>query len=555
MKRILALFLALIMLLSVTACGKGDTDGGKDKPAATSSAAATTSATVSTAPSAASTADTTATTEDSTTQPTDSTAADTSASETTSSATSSASSSTQTTTSSTTPTAAPTQPTTPAVKAKLNGVSLSEYTIVMAEEATGYADRAADYIRDEIRTRTGAELKIVTDDKPATAHEIVVGETNRPISQSLNAKTEGLEFSMMAKDGHVAMEGDYFIIAAAAYYFVTTYITGKNASTTVPATVQICEPIQEKANNYILLIGDGMGITQTKLPEIYDLERFEDPDLDVNNYTDNENFFYGYLFPYSGYARTQSLNGVTDSAAAGTALATGYKTTNGRIGKDKDGNNLKSLTELAAELGMSTAVMSTEGQSGATPASFSAHQDARDMYDEIKADQAAMTEQYGTIVECGFDHYIRLNINYNMRPVITDTLNELNKNEKGFFMMYEEAHIDKHCHNQDMEKTTWAVYRFNLAIAMFMEFAFYNPDTAIIITADHETGGLTDMAGVFKYAHGNHTAQLVPVLAYGIGTEVFHDKTIENVQIPKTIAKMWGQSLAADTDEQYPPLN
>ena len=122
-------------------------------------------------------------------------------------------------------------------------------------------------------------------------------------------------------------------------------------------------------------------------------------------------------------------------------------------------------------------------------------------------------------------------------------------------MMYEEAYIDKHSHNQMKEEATWAVFRFNQAIALFMEFAFYNPDTMVIITADHETGNLTDLGGYLKYGHGDHTDKLVPVFAYGVGTEVFHDKTIENVQIPKTIAKMWGQSLAADTDEQYPPLN
>ena len=440
--------------------------------------------------------------------------------------------------------------------ATLNGVSLSAYTIVYAEEALGYTSRAADYIADEIRSRTGIKMNVVTDDTPATAHEIVVGETNRSISKTLNANTEGLEFSLLAKNGHVAMEGDYFIIAAAAYYFIHTYITDKTVAATVPTTTQVQTPIQEKANNYILLIGDGMGINQTKLPEVYDLDRFEDPDLDVNNYTDNENIFYGYLFPYQGYARTHNVyGGVTDSAASATALATGYKTSNGRIGKDKDKNNLKSLTELAGDLGMSTAVMSTEGQTGATPGGFSAHQDARDMYDEIEADQEALTEKYGTIIKCKFDHYKRLGINYYLRPAIRNTLEELNQNENGFFMMYEEAYIDKHCHNQDKEKATWAVYRFNQAIAMFMEFAFYNPDTAIIITADHETGGLTDLAGVYKFSHGDHTAQAVPVFAYGMGTEVFHDKTIENVQIPKTIAKMLGGSLATDTDEQYPPLS
>ena len=193
MKRFSALFLSLVMLLCLlSGCGGNTTEPQKEE--GTTTVSTTTSTTV---------GDTTTTTEG-TIVTTDTTADGTTTITTT------------VTTEGTTVTTT-TVVVTPAVKAKLNGVSLSEYTIVLSEDALDYADRAAKYIRDEIRTRTGAELKIVTDNKPATKHEIVVGETNRAISKSLNAKTEGMQFSMMAKDGHVAMEGDYFIIAAAAY--------------------------------------------------------------------------------------------------------------------------------------------------------------------------------------------------------------------------------------------------------------------------------------------------------------------------------------------------
>ena len=210
---------------------------------------------------------------------------------------------------------------------------------------------------------------------------------------------------------------------------------------------------------------------------------------------------------------------------------------------------------MAGDLGMNTAVMSTEGRKGATPSGFSAHADMRDMYDDIVADQDAMTEKYGTIIDCDYDYYNGLGIRHYLEKAITNNLNRLVQGNKGFFMMYEEAYIDKHSHNQEKEKATWAVFRFNQAIALFMEFAFYHPDTFVLITADHETGNLTDLGGYLKYGHGDHTAKQVPVFAYGMGAEVFDGKVIENVQIPKTIAKMWGQTLAADTDSQYPPLN
>lgn len=542
MKRTLALFMALVMLLGVTACGK-DSKSEKTPQTTTATAISTT----------ASTTGTTAT------ESTNGTTEGSSSATETSLATTTGSHSTVTVTvpsSSATKAPTTTAPTKPAVKAKLNGVSLSEYTIVYGEEALDYTDRAATYIRTEIFARTGAYLDIVTDDTTPTKHEIVVGETNRSISKALNAKTEGLEFSLMAKDGHVAMEGDYFIIAAAAYYFVATYIGGTTSNTAVPTKATVCEPIQEKPDNFIFLIGDGMGVNHTLLPNEYNHNRFDSDAVDANDFTDGENFFYGYLFPNQGTARTHNVYGqVTDSAASATALATGYKTSNGRIGKDKDTNDLKSLTELAGDLGMNTAIMSTEGRKGATPGGFSAHADMRDMYDDIVADQDAMTKKYGTIVDCNYDYYTGMSITFYLEKAINNTLNQINQGDKGFFMMYEEAFIDKHSHNREKEKATWAVFRFNQAIALFMEFAFYHPNTFILITADHETGSLTNMGGVLTYGTGDHSDRVVPVFAYGMGTEVFDGQEIENVQIPKTIAKMWGQTLAEDTDEQYPPLN
>ncbi len=429
------------------------------------------------------------------------------------------------------------------VAATLGGVSFSDYTIVYAADALDYTIRAALYIRDAIHKRTGAALDIVTDATPATDHEIVVGETARPISATLNEELEGVEFSLLAADGHVAMEADYFVIAAAAYYFVANHVSD---AATVPAKAQVLQPITEKANNYILLIGDGMGVVQTTMPQHMD-------GTALAPYTDGEDIFYGTLLPYSGFAHTNSLEHTTDSAASATALATGYKTTNGRIGRDKDGNDLLSITELASSLGMATAVMSTEVQSGATPGGFSAHANDRDDTEDILASQKVLQETCGTIIEADHDLYTAYGV-YQLEQRINATLNTLHQNEKGFFMMYEEAYIDKHSHNMDITETAQAVLRFNQAIATFMEFAFYNPDTFLLITADHETGGLYVMEEKFKFNSGGHTGRDVPVYAYGLGAEVFDGKTIENVQIPKTIVSLWGESLAADTDDQYPVL-
>lgn len=101
-----------------------------------------------------------------------------------------------------------------------------------------------------------------------------------------------------------------------------------------------------------------------------------------------------------------------------------------------------------------------------------------------------------------------------------------------------------------MEKTFSAVVRFNQVIALVMEHAFYNPDTFVIITADHETGGLSrDEKGEFYYTRTSHSGADVPVFAYGMNAELFDNRTIENTQIPKAIAHMMGVTDFGNNDE------
>lgn len=415
---------------------------------------------------------------------------------------------------------------------KINGVSLADYSIVYSEEDYDYSKRAAEYIQSEILSRTSLNLSLIEDSaEPVTEYEIVVGNTERAISERLDANTEGFEFAILAEEKQIALEGDYFVIAAAAYFFIYTYVPSNNYEANIPKQVSIHTPIVKEAKNFIMLIGDGMGINQTKMPEYFE-----------NNleYSDGEDFFYGYLFPSQGYSRTTSLSGITDSAAGGTALSCGQKTYNGHIGRDKDLNDIKSLTELASELGMSAGVMSTETKTGATPASFSAHADSRNSTAEIIMKQAEARDLYGTVIDCGFNYYTDRYV-VEIEKKINTMLSTLSANEKGFFLMYEEAHIDKHCHLNDMDMTYQSVIRFNQAIAVFMEYAFYNPETFILITADHETGDLfPNSEGVLEFHDTNHTANNVPVFAYGDGAELFNGQKVENIQIAHTIAHFMG---------------
>ena len=165
-----------------------------------------------------------------------------------------------------------------------------------------------------------------------------------------------------------------------------------------------------------------------------------------------------------------------------------------------------------------------------------------------------MKNNYGTIIKGDLNYFDKKGI-ATLEKNITDTLNTLGKNENGFFMMYEEAYIDKYCHSNKAKDTFLTVLRFNQAIGRFMEFAFYNPETFLLITADHETGGLKENKnGRYLFTSTEHTSADVPVFAYGKGAEVFGGVTVENIQIPKTIAKMWGVELTGYQNDKYPAL-
>lgn len=429
-----------------------------------------------------------------------------------------------------------TQPTEPEIS-RLNGVPLSQYSIVYCAKDHDYSIRAAQYVQAEISARTGLELPLVEDcAEQASDYEIVVGETTRAISSHLTPPTKSTQFAILAEDTQIAIEGEYFVVAAAAYFFVETYVPEDNFSAEIPKEVSIHTPIVEKPENFIMLIGDGMGVNQTLL--------FDALENNID-YSDGEGVFYGYYLPYLGYSRTDSLSGTTDSAAGGTALSSGYKTINGYVGQDKNHNAIPSLTEQAGYLGMATAVMSTEVQTGATPASFSTHADSRNDTSIILGGQKLLTRTYGTIINCDFNHYDASGV-ASIRKNFNSTLNKLSKNENGFFLMYEEAYIDKHCHNNNLTMTFNAVVRFNQVIAACMEYAFYHPNTFVLITADHETGGLTLKNGSYGYTTGNHTSADVPVFAYGVGAELFNDITVENIQIPQTIASFMGKDDFGD---------
>lgn len=247
------------------------------------------------------------------------------------------------------------------------------------------------------------------------------------------------------------------------------------------------------------------------------------------------------LFPYTAFVTTFSAsNGVTDSAASGTALATGYKTNNGCLGVDTNGKPVYSIAHAAKKAGYAVGVATTVCINHATPGAFYAHNKSRSNYHDIAKEMLIAnydfyaggdakcsdkqreelykkaTEQGYTIAR-GYDDYaakaddakkmmlyqkeVGEEIPYTIDRTSDDlTLAQIteaaidflqDKSKKGFFLMIEGGKIDYASHSDDAATMFNEVLDFDAAIAEAVEFYKKHKDeTLIIVTADHETGGL-----------------------------------------------------------------
>ncbi len=324
----------------------------------------------------------------------------------------------------------------------------------------------------------------------------------------------------------------------------------------------------EPPKNIIFIIGDGMGVNDIEATEIYSEKKF-DFGLVINQIKNQ------------GLATTYSAdNKVTDSAASGTALSTGVKTNNGFIGKDPQGNDLKTMAELARECGKKVGIITNEDINGATPSAFTVHSDSRDNRKEIinkfiafKPDvlmgvdynsvfvalndeerqmfendyvvakkfedfeTAAATDPEAKKPFIGFIEKYSSVASYNLAQSAKFAFDRL-KNDNGFFVMIESAGTDKAGHNKDMNGKIASVVTLDRAVAAALLFMKENPDTLLIITSDHETGGVLKPTGNEKYLNdlcttSSHTATDVKVFAVGKGSEYFKDKTVDNTDIAK----------------------
>jgi len=420
----------------------------------------------------------------------------------------------------------------------LNNSAIENYSIVYSASELDFNLRAAEYVKDEILKLTGKELSVKLDTEAAeTDLEILVGLTNRAASaDAASAELGDFEFIASAKGTQIVLYGEEYMVAAAAYNFINKAVLAHdNGTATLAEDFAPKAPEFETPNNFILLIGDGMGFNSLEYGE----DLFIAGTYLAAEYSNLPHYNVAARLPYKATSHTtpKGADTVTDSAAGGTALATGYKTYNGVIGLNTDFEPVKNLSELAIEKGMMTAVLTTDEKTGATPSAFSSHAYDRDDGDDIAYLQDAS----------GID--LIMSDIYSPETALRKAFTMFEDAEDGFFMMYEEAYIDKSSHDNSSKGLYNAYTKLNTALRAIMEYMMYNPDTLLILTADHETGGLTwneDKAS-YEYTTGSHTGVNVPFYALGKGVEHIDGNSYENVYIAKLIAKLMGEDNFGDS--------
>jgi alkaline phosphatase len=290
----------------------------------------------------------------------------------------------------------------------------------------------------------------------------------------------------------------------------------------------------EAAAKYVFLfIGDGMGTAQRNAAEFYLAG------MRGGGGVERESQLVMNSLPAQGYIRTSSLSGITDSAAAGTALATGHKAANGVISMNPDnGERFASAAEMARRKGMKVGIVSSAFIQDATPAVFYAHASnradryniglqladsgfeyfagggflqprgggnkSRDLYEAAAAKGYVLVKDLGefpasekviAVHPSASGGYMPWVIDKRGGPTLADYVDYGIKRldgYEGFFMMVEGGKIDLACHANDAAAAVRETIAFDEAVARAVAFMETRPDsTLIVVTADHETGGMT----------------------------------------------------------------
>lgn len=313
--------------------------------------------------------------------------------------------------------------------------------------------------------------------------------------------------------------------------------------------VRTMPPVTEQpARHVILMIGDGMGSEHVWAAWLCNGGKLNIEQL-----------------PIVGFVRTPSASAtITDSAAAGTAIACGHKTRNGQLGITASGAPLDSLLNLMIATGRQTGLVVTKAITDATPAAFYAHNKNRHDAKNIVADllhsacrvligggegivSSAQQEKLraaGTLLKLrGKEHCEPASRRGDfLSDSVQEALNTLEKHPVGFFLMVEGSQIDVAAHANDLAEVVQETLDFDRALGVVLRWMQAHPDTLLIVTADHQTGGLSILGGSKEkgavkgaFSTTRHSGVAVPLYATGAGAAAFGGIQENTELLPKIL--------------------
>ena len=414
----------------------------------------------------------------------------------------------------------------------INGVALSEYKIVYPKNCDLVTYYTAEVISDYLYDNAGVRLEVIDDTKAETKYELLVGDTNRAAS-NIGIELPADRYSLSISGEKVVLQGDYQMVGAAAGALINNYFaTGAKEVnvTNLPTAPAAAEYTFKKATSGIMMIGDGM--SRVHFDAAIDTGVIKEFVADkLVNQAECTTASYSVLHSGKAY---------TDSAASATALSSGYKTVNGYLGVDNKKKEQQNIRELAHESGAKTAVVTTDKITGATPGGYLCHYPDRNATTQLQS-------QIDKLIKEGKVNYTYgagQNNKVSLVPYTKEALSIIAADNSPFFIMIEEAYIDKNSHNNDLAKTTASVKNYDQVIAYCIAYTMVRGDVMLVITADHDCGYLSKKAnGDYVYNSDNHTNKNVPVFALGDGAaELINKSVIDNTDIPKAFAKIFGNN-------------
>lgn len=353
----------------------------------------------------------------------------------------------------------------------------------------------------------------------------------------------------------------YILLKISFAFTFLLFLVGCKSNTSISYDLdEKGKEFQDYPTNIILLIGDGMGLTQ----------------ISAAMYSNNNRLALA-KFPVIGFHKSHAANElITDSAAGGTAIACGIKTNNGNIGTDENGLPTLSILEELDSMKFSTGMIVTSTIVHATPAAFAAHRARREMYEEIALDY--LDANVDLLIGGGRQYFQNRemddrdlvnefeNKGYVVMDQLYTTMNKIKwpldknllyftadkqpltvsggrnylsfavrqgvqyleqKSNKGFFLLVEGSQIDWMNHANDGRGVVMETLDFDRAIWEAIQYANRNGNTLVLVTADHESGGMSIEADSkmnklkYGFTTNGHTAAMIPVFAYGPGSNLF----------------------------------